>query len=80
MTLVVVRDFLAWCTVFNFAALFLWWIIFLLMGDWVCRIHGRMFKLPEERVREIMYTGMLHFKAMVFLFTLGPYLALRIIG
>ena len=80
MTLEVIRDFLAWCTVIDFVALLLWWLLFMTMGDWICRWHGRWFKLPEERVREIHYTGMLRFKALVFLLNLAPYLALRIVG
>lgn len=80
MTLEVVRDFLAWCTVLNFAALILWWMVFMLMGDWIVKWHGTWFKLPEERVRDIHYSGMITFKTFVFLFNLAPYLALRIIG
>ncbi len=80
MTVELVRDFLAWCLVVNIVALLAWWLLFMAMGDWICKWHGRWFGLPEERVRTMHYGGMLLFKGLIFLFNLAPYLALRIVG
>jgi hypothetical protein len=80
MTVEIISDVLAWCSVIN-VGLLLFWVLWLkLAHDFVYRVHGKWFKLSEERFAEIHYTGMLVFKIFIFLFNIVPYLALRIVG
>jgi hypothetical protein len=80
MNLETLRSFLAWCTVINWAFLLIWWLFIAGARDWVYRIHGRCFRLSEERFDEIHYRGLAYFKAGVILFNLTPYLVLRFTG
>jgi hypothetical protein len=80
MTIEVVREFLAWCTLINIGLL-VWWFLWLFLAhDWIYKLHGRWFKLSEERFDAIHYAAIAFFKLSVFVFNLVPYLALRIIG
>lgn len=80
MTVVIIRDVLAWCTVINFALLLWWFVFFSLAHDWLFRLHTRWFTISEERFDAIHYAGMAFFKICIFVFNLVPYLALRITG
>ena len=80
MTLEIVRDVLAWCSVINLGLL-LWWILFFTLArDLTYRVHNKWFKLPAEQFDAMHYGGMGLFKLGIFLFNLVPYLALRIVG
>jgi len=80
MTIEILRNVLAWCTVINFGLLLWWFAFFTLAHDWLYRLHTRWFKLPEEKFDAIHYAGMAFFKLCIFVFNLVPYLALRIVG
>ena len=80
MTLEIIRDMLAWCTVINWIVLLWWFLFFALAHDWMYRIHSRWFKIPVDRFDTLHYGGMAIFKIGILLFNLVPYLALRIVG
>ena len=62
MTIEIIRDVLAWCSVINIGFLLLW-VLWLKLGhDFVYRVHGKWFKMSEERFDTIHYAGMLYFK------------------
>jgi len=80
MTVELIRDSLAWCAVINIGVLLLWFLGFTLAHDWIYRMHGKWFKLSEEKFDAIHYASMGFFKICVILFNVAPYLALRIVG
>jgi hypothetical protein len=80
MTLEIIRDMLAWCTVINMIILLLWVIAFLNARDWMYSIHRKWFALSEEAFDIAHYAGMGLFKTAFIVFNLVPYLALRIVG
>ncbi|MCP4630794.1 MAG: hypothetical protein GY850_45880 [bacterium] len=80
MTLETIRAVFAWCTVINFGILVFWFAFFALAHDWMYRYHCKVIKLSEETFDTIHYAGMALFKIGIFLFSLGPYLAMRIVG
>jgi hypothetical protein len=43
------------------------------------RLHGRWFRLSDERFDAIHYAGMTIYKIGILLFNLMPYVALRIV-
>jgi predicted small integral membrane protein len=80
MTLETVRDVLAWSAVINIGLLLWWFLFFILAHDWMYRYHSKWFKLSVDQFNIIHYAGMALFKIGIFLFTLVPYFALRIVG
>ncbi|MCY4242531.1 MAG: hypothetical protein OXD36_12395 [Rhodobacter sp.] len=71
--------FLAWCTVINAIILALTASVLWCFRGFVERLHGRMFGLPEDRIREQYFRFLATYKAMIIVFNLVPYLALRVI-
>ena len=62
MTIEIIRDALAWCTVINWVLL-LWWLLFFIMAhDWMYRIHSKWFNLSVDKFDAIHYAGMALFK------------------
>ena len=80
MTLEEIRSMLAWCAVINIGLLLIWWVMFVLLHNWMYRMHRTWFKLSEEQFDRTHYAGMAFTKVAVLIFNVAPYLALRIIG
>ena len=80
MTVEILRDVLAWCSVINLGLLLFWWLWFMLAHDFMYRFHGRWFKLSAEKFDAINYALIGFFKIGIILFNIVPYLALRIVG
>jgi hypothetical protein len=80
VTVEIVRDVLAWCSVINLGILLFWALWFMLAHDFMYRFHGKWFKLSVERFDEINYTLIEIFKLGIILFNIVPYFALRIVG
>jgi len=80
MSIEIVRDFFAWCSVINMGLLLFWFLMFSLARGWVYKMHSKWYRLSESSFDAIHYGGMTAFKMAFFLFNLVPYFALRIIG
>ena len=80
MVFELIRDVLAWCTLINMIALFVWVIFMSVAHDWVYRVHSWFFNITVEQFNAIMYGGLVAFKMGWMLFNLAPYLAMRIVG
>ena len=80
MTIEMIRSALAWCAVINMVLLLWWLLFFVLAHDWMYRIHSKWFDISVDKFDAIHYAGMAFLKIGIFLFSLTPYLALRIIG
>ena len=80
MTVEIIRNFLAWCSIINVGVLIYWWLFFTLAHGFVYRIQGKWFKLSVEKFDAIHYTGMAFYKMSIILFNIVPYIALRIVG
>src|SRR5499433_1223402 len=80
MSIELTRSFLLWCTVINYGILLVWFVVFTLAHDWIRRLHGRWFRLSDDRFDALHYLGMSIYKIGILLFNLVPYLALCIIG
>ena len=75
-----VSDFLLWCLFINYVILLWWFGAFVFARGWMYRLHGRWFRLSEERFDSIHYLGMAVYKLGILLFNLAPYVALRILA
>jgi hypothetical protein len=79
MTLEIIRDVFAWCSVINIALLLWWFIMFSLARGWVYKMHCKWYKLSPEAFDAIHYGGIVFFKMVILVFNLVPYLAMRIV-
>jgi hypothetical protein len=80
MNMEFVREFLLWCLLINYGVLLCWFAAFWLGHSWMFKLHSRWFHLSEERFDSIHYLGMAVYKIGILLFSLVPYVALRIVG
>ncbi len=80
MTLEVIRDMLAWCSVINLGLLIFWVLFYAAARGVVFKIHGGIFELTQEQINKTHYKGIIYFKLGIILFNVVPYLALRIVG
>ncbi len=80
MTMVEVREMLFWCSILNLGLLILMFLTILSAGKWICRVHAKLWGLPEEEVRLSIYRAMATYKMLVFILCVVPYAALRIIA
>jgi len=65
--------------VINVGLLIFSWLMLLVARDFIYRIHGRMFRLPEEKIASSWYKSMAFYKILILVFNVIPYVALRII-
>lgn len=80
MSVETVKQFLLLCLVINYGVLLCWFLAFRLAHATMFQLHGRWFRLSEERFDAIHYGGMAVYKIGVLLFNLSPYVALVIVG
>lgn len=80
MTLEMLREFLLWNMVINVGLLVVSSLFIICARDWVYRFHGKMFRLPEEKIASAMYKIIAFYKIVIIVFNVVPYIALRIIG
>jgi hypothetical protein len=79
MTADLLRDTLAWTSLIHLGLLAWWFLFFSLAHEWTYRFHTRCFRVPPEQFDEIHYSGMGLYLMAIILFSLVPYLALRIV-
>ncbi len=79
MTLENLTGFFGWMTVFNIAFLTFAVLISVFLIDWAAGINQRLFRLPEGEARRAYFTWLGNYKLFTIIFSLMPYLALRMI-
>lgn len=67
------------CFFLSLALLLLWFVFYLVAGDWAYSIHSRWFELSRRDFGLINYYGMALTKICVILFFLFPYLSIRLV-
>ena len=67
------------CWIISFALLLFSFVIFMLTGEIIDDIHGKMFGLSSHELDLIIYCSMGLFKLFVFIFYLIPWLAIRLV-
>ncbi|MGI9589914.1 MAG: DUF6868 family protein [Myxococcota bacterium] len=71
---------LGWCTLLNMGLLLFASIGLITMGGPIKRIHGGMFGLSDDDLSRAYFQYLAHYKIAIFVFNLGPWLALKIVG
>ena len=80
MSIEELRAFFGWCSIINIGILLVWFVEFVLMRDWIYKIHTKWYKLSDERFDAIHYGAIAVYKLAVIVFNVIPYIALRIIA
>jgi len=80
MSIELTRHFLLWCTVINYGVLLVWFLVFVFARNWIQRIHGRWFGLPNGQFDSLHYAGMAIYKIGILLFNLVPFVALCMVA
>jgi Family of unknown function (DUF6868) len=74
------RHFLLWCTVINYGVLLVWFLVFVFARNWIQRIHGRWFGLPNGQFDSLHYAGMAIYKIGILLFNPVPFVVLCLVA
>ena len=72
-------SFFGWCSLINIALLFLAFFIVTLMRSQVSRLHAHLFGLDENDIPALYFEYLGHYKLMILIFNLVPYVAMKII-
>jgi len=80
MTFEVLHDILRWATLINIGILILWGVMIMAAGNFVYRMHSRIFPMSQEQFYQIHYAGLVFAKLVIVVFNLVPLLAMYIVG
>ena len=80
MSIKAARRALLWCAIINYALLVVWFLLFVLLYEWLHQYWSRWFRLPAEQFDFLNFAGMMLLKIFILVFNLVPYVALRIVG
>lgn len=80
MNIQTLTTFFMWCTIIDGGILILWGLFFLLMPDFIYRIHNKWFPIPRETYTVIIFSIIGLFKIFFLVFNVVPYVALLIAG
>jgi len=80
MTIAMLQKFLGWCSIINMGLLLFSALMVIMLRDWVCRVHGKFYDLPPEKIKTLLYAVMAYYKISIFMFNIVPYFALRIMA
>jgi len=77
--LVAISKVLIWCFVFSFVLMLVWFVLFVLPGNIVYRVHSLFFEISEPQLEIVHYCGMALMKMVSFWLFLFPYVAIRLV-
>ena len=80
MSIDILSSTLLWAAVLNYAVLTGWFLVFILAHDWMYAMHHRWFNISPKTFDTIHYAALAFYKLSIFLFLLGPYIAIRIVS
>jgi hypothetical protein len=75
----VVAKILLRCWIMGFLLMLFSFVVFVLTGEIIHEIHGKMFGLSPHELDLIMYCGLGFFKLFLLIFYLFPWLAIRLV-
>ena len=80
LTIEKLAKFFGICFLLAAGLLVLWFLVFLVWGDFAFNIHSSLFDIQRSEWEMINYCGMGFFKILAWVFFLIPYIALKIVG
>lgn len=79
-SLAAVTTFFGWSTVINLVLLAFTTVSIMTMRGWMSRMHARMFGLEPAYVLRVYYQYVAHYKIAIIVFSLTPYVALKLMA
>ena len=70
--------FFMWCTIINAAILILMSLILAFAGNWIYRLHAKLFPMPPGTFNTVIYSFLGLYKIVFLVFNLVPFVALLI--
>ena len=74
-----VAEIFLWCFILSFALLLLWFVFYLLAGNWAYSIHAGWFELGKRDFALVNYWGMAFTKVFAVMIFLLPYLSIKLV-
>lgn len=72
--------FLGWCTAINMGILIFSTLMTTLTKSFAANLHSKLFQLDPASLPKMYFEYLGHYKILIIVFNLVPYLALRIMG
>lgn len=79
MTIMQIDHALLWCAGINYAVLVLWIVLFVFAHDGLLRLSQMWFCLDAVKFDAIHYGAIAAYKLAIIMFTVVPYLAIRLV-
>ena len=76
MNLEQLTDFFKWMTIINVCLYVLSSILIMMLKGIVCKMHGKLFGIEEDKVAIISYGYLGMYKVLVIVFNIVPYVSL----
>ena len=73
------KDFFMWCSIINGSLLILFFLISTFAGDWIYRMHSKLFPMPRQTFNVVIYSAIGIYKLFFIMFNLVPYIACAIV-
>lgn len=78
MTLQQLTEFFKWMTIINIVLFALSAVLIMILRGFICKMHGKMFGINEDKISVILYSYLGVYKIFVITFNIVPYIALAI--
>lgn len=78
MDVQMLKDVFFRCFLYGMILLLIWFLMYLLLGDWIYSVHSSIFDLSRRHFDKMHYSGMVRLKMTIFVFFLIPYLAVTV--
>ncbi|MGK0241040.1 MAG: hypothetical protein ACI92G_004531 [Candidatus Pelagisphaera sp.] len=78
MTLEMITTFMGWCLVVNGVMLLVAALAVMAFRAPVMRLHGKLFGLSEDDLARAYFEYFAHYKIIILVFNLVPYLVLKL--
>jgi hypothetical protein len=75
-----ITAFFGWTTVINFALLFVSSITVIAARESIARLHGKMFGLESADLSRAYFQYIAQYKIAIIVFSLTPYIALKLVA
>ena len=73
------KDFFMWCSIINGSLLILFFLISTFAGDWIYRMHSKLFPMSRQTFNVVIYSAIGIYKLFFIMFILVPYIAFAIV-
>ena len=73
------KDFFMWCSIINGSLLILFFLISTFAGDWIYRMHSKLFPMSRQTFNVVIYSAIGIYKLFFIMFNLVPYIACAIV-